>query len=168
VGGHFGCRGKGQQLLCPCSSVYEDRDRSGLGALDRLRFFRMDSPCISTRWHCGLNDRGSVSGAGISDLLVPARDRQLGSENGRASLEAILADFQTSRRSLSFSGAMAKSAITRTSIRLSRAKRWRKLPSARAKARRRIVGLQNQGSAPGWHSDSTFPVGKPLLQFPSS
>jgi len=35
----------------------------------------------------------AVGDGGIADLLVPARDRQLGSENGGASLIAILADF---------------------------------------------------------------------------
>ena len=35
----------------------------------------------------------AVGDGGISDLLVPARDWQLGSENGGASLVAILADF---------------------------------------------------------------------------
>jgi hypothetical protein len=34
----------------------------------------------------------AVGGGGIADLFVPARDRQLGSEDGRARLIAILAD----------------------------------------------------------------------------
>jgi hypothetical protein len=34
----------------------------------------------------------AVGNSGIADLLVPARDRQLGSEDGGASLVAILAD----------------------------------------------------------------------------
>src|ERR1017187_5271509 len=41
---------------------------------------------------------------------------------------------QTSRRSFSFSGAMAQSSMTRTSMRPSRAKKLRKLPSARVLA----------------------------------
>src|SRR6266849_9808744 len=35
----------------------------------------------------------AVGGRGIADLLVPARDRKLRGENGRASLITILADF---------------------------------------------------------------------------
>src|SRR6267154_3329741 len=50
VGGDLGCRGKGQQPLCPCFRDVEDRDHSGLGSLGGLRFFRMDSPRISMRW----------------------------------------------------------------------------------------------------------------------
>ena len=34
----------------------------------------------------------AVSGGGIADLFVPARHRQLGGEDGRAGLIAILAD----------------------------------------------------------------------------
>src|SRR2546429_6058360 len=46
-------------------------------------------------------------------------DGQLGSEHGGASLVAILADLPLRRRSLSFSGAMAQSSMTRTSMRRS-------------------------------------------------
>jgi hypothetical protein len=34
----------------------------------------------------------AIGGGGIADLLVPTRDRQLGSEDRRASLIAILTD----------------------------------------------------------------------------
>src|SRR6266478_1967749 len=61
----------------------------------------------------------AVGDGGIADLLVPARYRQLGCQDGGASLVAVLADLQTSRRSHSFSGTIAQ---TRTSMRLSRAR----------------------------------------------
>ena len=35
----------------------------------------------------------AVGGGGVADLFVPARDRELRSEDGRAGLIAILADF---------------------------------------------------------------------------
>jgi hypothetical protein len=77
----------------------------------------------------------AVGDGGVADLLLPARDRQLGSEDGGASLVAIVADLpELGGGSHSFSGAMAQSLMTRTSMRLSRAKKGRKLPSARARA----------------------------------
>ena len=35
----------------------------------------------------------AIGDGGIADLLVPARNRQLGSEDGGAGLVAVLADF---------------------------------------------------------------------------
>jgi len=86
----------------------------------------------------------AVSQRGIADLLVPARDRQLRGEDRRTHLVAVLADLPKVRRSGSDSGAMAQSSITRTSIRPSRARRLRKLPSARVSG---IAGRLEQADA---------------------
>ena len=79
----------------------------------------------------------AVGQRGIADLFVPSRDRQLRSKDRGAHLVAVFADLPEVAALGSDSGAIAQSSITSTSMRLSRANRLRRLPSARAIARSR-------------------------------
>jgi hypothetical protein len=124
-------QGKGAAAPLPLLLCIEDRDHSGLGALDGLRFFRMDSPRISMRWALWTK-RSRMLSAMVGSPICSCQRETVSWEVRTVERvwKAILADFQTSRRSLSFSGAMAQSSITRTSIRLSRAKLTTLLQSA--------------------------------------
>jgi plasmid maintenance system killer protein len=69
----------------------------------------------------------AVGNCWIADLRVPARDRHPRGQEHAPSLVALVAVSQKPRRSVSVSGAIARSSTTSTSIRLMRASKWRKL-----------------------------------------
>src|SRR6266851_5192999 len=104
-----------------------------------LRFFRIDSPRISMR--CALCTKRSIEDAigngGIADLLVPARHWQLGSQESGASLIAILTDLPDFA-ALGFIQRSHGPVIDDQNIDATEScRRWRKLPSARARSRSR-------------------------------
>jgi hypothetical protein len=76
VGGDLGCT---PAALCPCfPKIIEDRDHSWPGSTGGLRFF---SHGVSAHFDAmGVVNQAiedAVSDGGISDLLVPARDRHV-------------------------------------------------------------------------------------------
>jgi hypothetical protein len=85
-----GVRGKGRQPLSPPSA----------GETRRALARRIRTALFTHRVAAHFEAMGvvnqpvedAVSGRGIADLLVPSHDRQLGGEDGRASLIAVLAD----------------------------------------------------------------------------
>ncbi len=79
----------------------------------------------------------AVSDRSIANLFMPACHGHLRGQYHTPGLVALFANLPESRRSGSVSGAIAQSSTTSTSIRLIRASKWRKLPSARARANSR-------------------------------